>query len=148
MNVNKVSNIITTILFLAFILLCFRLCEKPKVITLPQPDIIKQTDSVIVTLHDTVRITRTRYKMKVDTIYKIAPAICDTFIRVVVEECDKLDSANTQLINKYKQQVNNYVKLDSLKSDTIKSLKRKSKFNLFKGGVIGFGIGYLTGKII
>ena len=145
---NKATNIITTILFIAVIILCFRLCEKPKVITQPQTDVIKQTDSIIVTLHDTVRITRTRYKSKVDTIYKIAPAICDTFISVVVEECDKLDSANTQLINKYKQQVNNYVKLDSLKSDTIKSLKRKSKFNLFKGGVIGFGIGYLTGKVI
>lgn len=145
---TKETNIITTILFLAVIILCFRLCEKPRVIVQPQPDVIKRTDSIIVTLHDTIKITRTRYKSKVDTIYKIAPAVCDTFIRVVVQECDKLDSSNTQLINTYSVQVNNYVKLVDAKNDTIKSLKRKSKFNLFKGGVIGFVIGYLTGKVI
>ena len=99
-------------------------------------------------MHDTVTKYRTRYKHKVDTIYKIAPSICDTFINVIVQECDKLDSANTVLINTYKLQVNNYIKQDSLKTDTIKRLKRKSKVNLFKGGVIGFGIGYLTGKVI
>lgn len=146
---NKAFNIITTILFLIVCLLIIQLCERPRVIeVLSKPNVIKQTDSIIVTLHDTVTKYRTRYKHKVDTIYKIAPSICDTFINVIVQECDKLDSANTVLINTYKIQVNNYIKQDSLKTDTIKKLKRKSKINLFKGGVIGFGIGYLTGKVI
>ena len=146
---NKAFNIITTILFLIVCLLIIQLCERPKVIEVPsKPNVIKQTDSIIVTLHDTVTKYRTRYKHKVDTILKVVPAICDTFINVIVQECDKLDSANTVLINTYSVQVNNYVKLVDAKNDTIKSLKRKSKVNLFKGGVIGFGIGYLTGKVI
>lgn len=144
----KQSNILTTIILIAFILLCMAYCERPVITIAQQPDIIKQTDTIIKQLHDTVTVTRIRYKSKIDTITKIAPSVCDTFIKVIVEECDKLDSANTQLISTYKDQINNYVKVVDCKNDTIIKLKRKSKYNLFKGGAIGFGVGYLTGKII
>jgi hypothetical protein len=146
---NKISNYITIILSIVIILLLLRLCERPRVVYKSEiPNVITITDTLIKQLHDTLTITRIRYKSKVDTIYKIAPSICDTFIKVIVEECDKLDSANNVLINTYSVQVNNYVKLVDAKNDTINKLKRKSKYNLFKGGAIGFGIGYLTGKII
>jgi hypothetical protein len=62
-------------------------------------------------------------------------------------------------IDTLKHQVNQYIQLDSLKTkafnDTItnikkdlKRTKRKAFINLFKGGAVGFGIGYLTGKLI
>ena len=107
---------------------------------------------------------------------KTAPDTCSLYLNVLINKFDSInnncnlivaeytekdslhvlkDSANNALISAYKEQINNYILLDSTNKVNIKDLekqvkkeKRKAFFNLFKGGGLGFAIGYLTGKII
>lgn len=127
---------------------------------------ISKQDSVINAKQDTVIVYRTKLKTKYDTLYKQAPDTCKPYLSRLYKDCKKLDSLNQLLItmqaiqiDTLKHQVNQYIQLDSLKTkaftDTIINLrkdlkrsKRKAFINLFKGGAVGFGIGYLTGKII
>jgi hypothetical protein len=127
---------------------------------------ISKQDSIINAKQDTVIVYRTKFKTKYDTLIKQAPDTCKPYLTSLYKDCTKLDSLNQSLINMQsiqidtlKHQVNQYIQLDSLKSkafnDTIvnikkdlKRSKRKAFINLFKGGAVGFGIGYLTGKLI
>ena len=127
---------------------------------------ISKQDSIIKAKKDTVIVYRTKFKTKYDTLYKEAPDTCKPYLTSIYNDCQKLDSVNQLLItaqsnqiDTLKYQINQYIQLDSLKckayNDTIinikkdlKQSKRKAFINLFKGGAIGFGIGYLTGKVI
>ena len=127
---------------------------------------ISKQDSIINAKQDTVIVYRTKLKTKYDTLYKQAPDTCKPYLSRLYNDCQKLDSLNQSLnvmqsiqIDTLKHQVNQYIQLDSLKTkafnDTItnikkhlKRTKRKAFINLFKGGAVGFGIGYLTGKLI
>jgi hypothetical protein len=127
---------------------------------------ISKQDSVINAKQDTVIVYRTKLKTKYDTLYKQAPDTCKPYLSRLYNDCKKLDSLNQSLItmqsiqvDTLKHQVNQYIQLDSLKTkafnDTITNIKkdlkrskRKAFINLFKGGAVGFGIGYLTGKLI
>jgi sugar-specific transcriptional regulator TrmB len=107
---------------------------------------------------------------------KTAPDTCSPYLNVLINKFDSInnncnlivaeytekdslhvlkDSANNALISAYKEQINNYMLIDSTNKANIKDLekqvkkeKRKAFFNLFKGGGLGFALGYLTGKII
>ena len=127
---------------------------------------ISKQDSIISAKQDTVIVYRTKFKTKYDTLYKEAPDTCKPYLSRLYDDCKKLDSLNESLnvmqsiqIDTLQYQVNQYIQLDSLKTkafnDTItnikkdlKRTKRKAFINLFKGGAVGFGIGYLTGKLI
>jgi hypothetical protein len=127
---------------------------------------ISKQDSIINAKQDTVIVYRTRIRTKYDTLIKQAPDTCKPYLSKLYNDCQKLDSLNHSLItmqsiqiDTLKHQVNQYIQLDSLKTkafnDTItnikkdlKRTKRKAFINLFKGGAVGFGIGYLTGKLI
>ena len=127
---------------------------------------ISKQDSIISAKQDTVIVYRTKFKTKYDTLIKQAPDTCKPYLSRLYDDCKKLDSLNQSLItmqsiqvDTLQYQVNQYIQLDSLKTkafnDTItnikkdlKRTKRKAFINLFKGGAVGFGIGYLTGKLI
>lgn len=127
---------------------------------------ISKQDSIINAKQDTIIVQRTKFMYKYDTLIKQAPDTCKPYLSRLYNDCEKLDSLNQSLITMQSIQVdtlryhiNQYIQLDSLKTkafnDTIinlrkdlKRTKRKAFINLFKGGAVGFGIGYLTGKLI
>jgi hypothetical protein len=139
-------------------------------------DVIKKQSIYIDSLKKSYKKDLTALKRYYNTLVKTAPDTCGHYLAMLANKCDSMnkdcaniiseyeekdalnrfkDSANAGLIDLYRQQINNYITLDSTKTQQIKSLeqqvkkeKRKGLFNLFKGGAVGFGIGYLTGKVI
>lgn len=139
-------------------------------------DVIKKQSIYIDSLKKSYKNNLTALKRYYNKLVKVAPDTCGHYLTILANKCDSVnkdceniiseyeekdalnrfkDSTNAGLIGLYRQQINNYIVSDSIKTQEIKILekqvkkeKRKAFFNLFKGGAVGFGIGYLSGKVI